>query len=154
MLETKNTLKAETLERLQDLVQINLDSQNGFKEVAEKVEDASLARMFREYAAERGAQASELKTLVETNGEEATDSGSVAAAAHRAWIDLKAAFTSGGSHALLAEAERGEDQIKHKYEDVLKETAGSAVNDVLQRQYAAVKSSHDRIKALRDAAKT
>jgi uncharacterized protein (TIGR02284 family) len=51
---------------------------------------------------------------------------------------------------VLVEAERGEDQIKRAYEDALVRTAGSAMNDVLTRQYARVKSGHDRIRDLRD----
>ncbi|TWT39087.1 PA2169 family four-helix-bundle protein [Blastopirellula retiformator] len=56
-------------------------------------------------------------------------------------------------YAILAEAEAGEDHIKHAYEDALKETAGSAMNDVLQKQYAQVKQGHDRIRDMRDAFK-
>jgi uncharacterized protein (TIGR02284 family) len=37
------------------------------------------------------------------------------------------------------------------YEEVLKETAGSAVNDVLTRQYAKVKAGHDQVRDLRNA---
>jgi uncharacterized protein (TIGR02284 family) len=37
------------------------------------------------------------------------------------------------------------------YEDVLTETAGSAVHDVLQHQYAKVKAAHDVVRDLRDA---
>ena len=35
----------------------------------------------------------------------------------------------------------------------LKNTAGSAVNDVLTQQYAKVKAGHDRVRDLRDAMK-
>jgi len=62
-------------------------------------------------------------------------------------------LSGGDAYAVLAEAERGEDQIKHAYEDVLQETAGSAMNDVLQSQYAIVKAGHDKIRDLRDAHK-
>jgi uncharacterized protein (TIGR02284 family) len=64
-------------------------------------------------------------------------------------MDLRAAFGA-GTHAMLSEAERGEDYIKGKYEEILKGTAGSAVTDVLNRQYRAVKIAHDRVRDLRD----
>ena len=41
--------------------------------------------------------------------------------------------------------------IKARYENVLKETAGSPYNAVLQRQYASVKEAHDTIRDMRDA---
>ncbi|MCA9300088.1 MAG: PA2169 family four-helix-bundle protein, partial [Phycisphaerales bacterium] len=53
--------------------------------------------------------------------------------------------------AVLAEAERGEDVIKEKYEDVMRRAAGSAVNSLLLDQYASVKEDHDTIRDMRDA---
>ena len=61
--------------------------------------------------------------------------------------------TNGDAYVVLIEAERGEDHIKEAYEDVLKATAGSAMNDVLQAQYARVKAGHDKVRDLRDAYK-
>ncbi len=72
------------------------------------------------------------------------------AAVHRTWINVRELLTSNDANAILSEAERGEDHIKSAYETVLRNTAGSAVNDVLTRQYAQVKASHDRVKMLRD----
>ena len=149
--ETKLTLSHETIGEMQDLVQVNIDSYNGFLEAAEKIEDKQLAQLFRSYSSERSAQAAELKGLLGASGEQPTERGSMSAAVHRAWIDVKAAFTGGGVHAVLAEAERGEDHIKHMYEDAIKKTTGSAINDVLHRHYAKVKSAHDKIRDLRDA---
>ncbi len=51
---------------------------------------------------------------------------------------------------MLAEAERGEDAIKHRYKDTLK-TASIAANDVLQTQCAGVKARHDQARDMRDA---
>ena len=84
------------------------------------------------------------------NFHEPVNRGSVAAAVHRGWMDLRAAVGQ-GTQAMLEEAERGEDFIKEKYEDVLKHTAGSAVTDVLNRQYRNIKSAHDSIRDLRDS---
>jgi uncharacterized protein (TIGR02284 family) len=109
----------------------------------------TISSLFRELASQREQQAAELRTLVAANFEEPDHEGSYAAAAHRAWMDLRAAF-GGGTHAMLSEAERGEDYIKGKYEEILKECAGSAVTDVLNRQYRAVKLAHDRVRDLRD----
>jgi uncharacterized protein (TIGR02284 family) len=148
-LETKLNLTQETIDRLQELIQVNIDSRDGFNEAASQIDDMNISSMFRQFADQRAEQASELRTLVAANREEPEDSGSMAAAAHRMLIDIRAAL-GGGAGTILAEAERGEDWIKGKYEDALKETAGSAVNDVLSRQYAAVKAAHDRVRDMRD----
>jgi uncharacterized protein (TIGR02284 family) len=149
--ESTRNLPAETVDKLQDLLQVNIDSENGFREAAEQVDDVALRRIFRQFADERQANAAELKTFISFNGERTVQDGSVMAALHRAWMDLKAALSSNDAKAVLNEAERGEDHIKNMYEDVLTKTAGSAVNDVLQHQYAKVKAAHDVVRDLRDA---
>ena len=151
-LETKTSLKQETIDALQELIQINIDSRDGFRNAAEHIDVMAISEMFNDFAAQRDQQASELRTLISANLETPNESGSVSAAAHRMWMDLKSAL-GGGESSILSEAERGEDHIKAKYEAVLKHTAGSAVNDVLQRQYAAVKMAHDRVRDMRDAYK-
>ncbi|HEY1065265.1 MAG TPA: PA2169 family four-helix-bundle protein, partial [Pirellulales bacterium] len=93
----------------------------------------------------------ELQQIVNFNGEEPTDDGSFKATVHRAWLDVRAALNGGDAGVILSEAERGEDAIKELYEEVLKETSGSAVNDVLTRQYAKVEAGHDKVRDLRDA---
>ena len=152
-LETKLNLNESTISGLQKLIRYNIDSFDGFRDAAEDVEDAKIAALFRELAAERSELATELQTYVEYNGEEAEDDGSVMAAVHRAWIKVRSSLNGGSAYPILCEAEKGEDYIKAAYEDVLKETAGSAVNDVLTKQYAKVKAGHDRVRDLRDHCK-
>jgi uncharacterized protein (TIGR02284 family) len=152
-LETKTTLTDKTIKKLQKLIRANVDAYDGFREAADEIDDQSVADLFRDLAAERSALATELQDSVEWNGEEAEDDGSVAASVHRAWITVRAKLNGGDAYVILIEVERGEDQIKRAYEDVLKDTAGSAMNDVLQAQYARVKAGHDRVRDLRDAYK-
>jgi uncharacterized protein (TIGR02284 family) len=148
--ETKTNLNKATLEKLQDLIRINIDSENGFQDAAHQVEDTNISAVFTELSAQRSQNAIQLQDYVQWNGERPLDEGSYAAALHRSWLDLRSLLTGGDTHAILSEAERGEDQIKAAYEDALKDTAGSAMNDVLTRQYAGIKAGHDRIRALRD----
>ena len=148
-MQANTILSKETIATLQELLQLNLDSRDGFVEAAENVEEMSIASLFRELAAERNGQASELRSLVASQSKEPTDSGSYSAAAHRLWMDLRTAL-GGGSAAMLSEAERGEDHIKGKYENAMMEHQGEAVREILQRQYEAIKASHDRVRELRD----
>lgn len=148
--ESKTNLNEATVSQLQDLIRINIDSQEGFQEAAKQIEDLSVSALFTELAAQRSQNATELQEYVAWNGKKPREEGSYAAAFHRTWMDLRAKLSDGDTHVILAEAERGEDSIKSAYEDALKETAGSAVNDVLTRQYANVKAGHDRIRDLRD----
>ncbi|QDT11934.1 PA2169 family four-helix-bundle protein [Planctomycetes bacterium K23_9] len=150
-LETKATLTDQTVEKLQKLIRANIDSYNGFHESAEEIDDSALTSLFKEIGDQRSAMATELQKFVEFNGKDAEDDGSVAAKTHRSWINIRAKLNGGDPYVILIEAERGEDHIKAAYEDVLKETAGSAMNDVLTEQYRHVKAGHDKIRDLRDS---
>lgn len=150
-MESVTTLNKDTIKGIQNLIEINIDSSKGFEEAAEKVENNTIADLFRTCASERRTYANDLQSLAIVNAKEPKTDGTWKGTVHRWWIDLRGSIQSGDEHAMLAEAERGEDAIKHRYEDTLKDTAGSAVNDVLQRQYSGVKARHDQIRDMRDA---
>ena len=152
-IETKSNLNESTISGLQKLIRYNIDAYDGLKEAADEVKDEKTASLFRALAAERSELASELQQHVEFNAEEPVEDGSIMAAVHRTWLSVRSAINGGECYPILCEAEKGEDYIKAAYEDVLKETAGSAVNDVLTKQYAIVKAGHDRVRDLRDSCK-
>lgn len=152
-LETKSNLNESTIGGIQKLIRYNIDSFDGFREAAEDIEDASITSLFRELASERSELATELQKHVEYSGGDAEDEGSMMAAVHRTWISVRSMINGGDAYPILCEAEKGDDYVKAAYEDVLKETAGSAVNDVLTQQFAKVKAGHDRVRDLRDRCK-
>lgn len=147
-METKIDLNPRTIEAVQDLIQANLDSTRGFKEASKEVNDPIVSGLFTGIAVQRDKHANELQYYVVLNGERARTEGTWLASAHRAWIDLRAKLNGGDPYVILSEIERGEDHIKSAYEETLKETAGSALNDVLTKQYANVKVEHDQIHAM------
>ena len=85
------------------------------------------------------------------SGEDIPDTGSVLGAVRRWWMEVRGKLNGGDDHVVLIEAERAEDTIKARYEEVLAEVAGNPVNDILLRIYSEVKRGHDRIRDLRDA---
>jgi uncharacterized protein (TIGR02284 family) len=96
---------------------------------------------------------SELLALGEKDPEK--EGSSIGGAIHRTWIDLKAALTKGDNHAVLSEAERGEDAAKKAYKDALEETDLPApVREIISKQAAGIQAAHDEVKALRDASKS
>ena len=149
-METKTNLNTETINTLQDLLRANIDSRDGLLDAVANTQNSVVAAAFRDLATRRNDQASELAAILSDNGETPQAQGTISAAAHRVWMDLRAAVGQ-GTKAMLEEAERGEDHIKTKYETALKETAGSAVTDILNHHYAHVKAAHDSIRDLRDA---
>ncbi|WP_442482482.1 PA2169 family four-helix-bundle protein [Aeoliella sp. SH292] len=152
--ETTLHLPEEVVTKVSQLAQVNRDSASGFQEAADAIEDKTLASEFRVWAVDRTRQADELDAIVEMNEGDPTDDRSWSAALHQTWLKFRAAISDGDAYTVLAEAERGEDVIKEKYEDVLKDVAGSAVTEVIQHQYSHVKGVHDRVRDLRDARKS
>ena len=153
-LETTSTLSPETISTLNELIQMNIDSRDGFRQAAVEIDDLSIASFFDRVADDRERQADELTNFVEYNGEEADRSGSFAAAVHRAWMNIRESLSANNRYAVLAEAERGEDQIKRAYELALTENPGSAMQEVLMQHFQQVKAIHDHVRALRDAHKS
>ena len=133
------------------LGQINRDSVAGFNEAADTIESSDLAALFRDIATRRAANAAALGRHLTLNDEEPDDGTSVASKLHRGWIDVKGKIVGKDQHSILVECERGEDVIKNKYEDLLPQLAGSPVMSLLNDQYLQVKTTHDRIRDLRDA---
>lgn len=155
-LETKGNLNEQTVSAIQDLIQMNIDSRDGFRFAADKLRDShpTVATSFQQFGEAREVNATELQGLVLMNGKDPSDRGSYAASMHRTWMSIRDMFAGETDPvAVLAEAERGEDYIKAAYEDALKDNPGSAVSDTLNRQYRDVKTMHDTVRELRDTAK-
>ena len=140
-----------TARSLQDLIRLNVDSAEGFTAAAGVIDDVRIAELFRNYAAQRTANAEELKASVAFNGEEPANAGTTKGTLHRWWLELRSTVAGGSAAQVLTEAERGEDAIKHAYEQALKDVAGSPIADLLMTQFRGVKAAHDHVRDLRDA---
>ena len=62
--------------------------------------------------------------------------------------------TGKNDHAIISEAERGEDVAKAAYENALKETSLDATaRGIVQQQSTKVRQAHDAVRDLRDRQK-
>lgn len=151
-MESKTQLSNATIKNVQDLVEINIDSAQGFEKASELVE-GPFSPLLKQFANQRRGFAGELASLLEKNGLSARTDGSWEGRIHRWWLDLRNRVASNHLHAVLAEAKRGEDTVRSAYEDTLRDQPASAVSDVLHHQLAEIKAAQDRIRDLRDASK-
>ncbi len=143
----------EVISTLNGLIEICRDGQQGFAEAAENLGDTDIKSLFYKYSQERARYVGDLQALVQTLGDEPEDSGSFSGTIHRGWLNLKAAITGNDEAGILVEAERGEDAAKSAYESALEMKLPAHIRDSLQAQYAGVQEAHNKVKALRDAAK-
>jgi uncharacterized protein (TIGR02284 family) len=135
---------------LNNLIETCKDGEKGFKAAADGLKSSSIKAKFLEYSRERGQMASELQAEVRRLGGDPDKSGSVSGSVHRGWLDLKAALTGHDDHAVVAEAERGEDVAKGVYENALKESLPASAQTLVQQQAVKVRRVHDDVKAIRD----
>ncbi|MDB6137467.1 MAG: hypothetical protein JWO94_539 [Verrucomicrobiaceae bacterium] len=142
-----------SISTLNDLIQILKDGQQGFQESAKDVQSADLKTLFNELSLQRSSFAGELQALVVGLGEpEPETGGSLAGSLHRGWIDLKSAVVTQDAHAILAECERGEDSAVAHYREALEDQDLPAdIRATVEKQSIAIKSSHDRVRDLRNA---
>lgn len=137
---------------LNGLIKTTLDSMKGYEDAAKDAESTQFATMFADFARDRAQVASQLQGQVRSlSGEPETDS-SLLAAAHRTFMDLKQAITGKNDKAIIEEVERGEDHIKAKFEDAMKEQdLQPATLTAINQGYASVREGHDRMSALKHA---
>ncbi|MCA9310643.1 MAG: PA2169 family four-helix-bundle protein [Phycisphaerales bacterium] len=147
---TATLMNEQAVSCLQDLIRVNIDSAEGFQAAAELVEDDAIGAFFIRCSHERDGYVEELSTLVEVNLVEPVASGSMTGQMHRWWMELRGNIQRGDEHAMLAEAERGEDVICVHYRTTLDQVTGSPAHEMIERQYREVRACHDRIRELRD----
>jgi conserved hypothetical protein len=139
---------------LNGLIETCKDGQEGFQQAAEGVQNSDLKSAFYEYAQQRAQFAGELQSAVRELGGDPENSSSLAGMLHRGWINIKSAVTGQDDKAILSEAERGEDSAKNMYSEALEQELPANIRSIVERQSAAVQQAHDRVKAMRDAART
>ncbi|MFN7945057.1 MAG: PA2169 family four-helix-bundle protein [Blastocatellia bacterium] len=144
----------DAISTLNNLIETCRDGQNGFQSAAEGITDSSIKSLFEQYSQQRAQFVGELQNEVRRLGGDPQNTGSVAAALHRGWINIKSAVTGKDEHNILEEAERGEDSAVRNYEDALNQNLPPEVLSIVQRQFAAVREAHNRVRSLRDRTRT
>jgi uncharacterized protein (TIGR02284 family) len=138
---------------LNNLIETCKDGELGFKTAAEGLKRSDVKSVFLEYSRQRASMVRELQEEVRRLGGDPEKSGSMSGSLHRGWLDIKSAITGKDDHAVLAEAERGEDVAKSAYENALKESLPASARTLVQQQAALIRQAHDRVRDLRDREK-
>ncbi|MGA2713344.1 MAG: PA2169 family four-helix-bundle protein [Bryobacteraceae bacterium] len=145
---------SEIRSTLNDLIETCKDSQEGFHSAAEKLKDPEIHTLFLKFYLQRSEFAGELQAEVTRLGGEPATSGSTAGAIHRGWIGLKTALAADSDHAILEEAERGEDAAMKNYIEVLRKGLPSDLESIVSRQFREIQQAHRTIRELLERHRT
>ena len=135
---------------LNGLIATTLDSVDGYTEAAKDSENSRFTPLFTSRAAERRQVVANLQQQVRSLGGDPEDDGTILAGAHRMFLNLKATLTGKDDKAIINEVEAGEDHIKAKFEDAMKDgelspTALAAITEA----FGSVREGHDQMSALK-----
>ena len=145
MTETSHDIRT-----LNGLIATTLDSVDGYEAAAKDVDNGNFAQRFTARATERRQLVDTLQAEVARQGGNPEDDGTLLAGAHRVFLDLKSAVTGNDDQAIVNEVERGEDHIKAKFEDALKDDdLNPATRSAIGAAWDSVKSGHDEMRDLK-----
>ncbi|MES2731980.1 MAG: PA2169 family four-helix-bundle protein [Bacteroidota bacterium] len=142
--------RKKTLSVLEDLIEINNDGNEGYKTAADDIDNPAYKTLFYSYAQQRATFAAELKREAELLGRDPDSDESFLGAIHRGWINIKSAFTSGGSEAILAECETGDKAALETYEEVLAEPLPANIESLVRAQHQSILEAYTKIKTFKN----
>jgi uncharacterized protein (TIGR02284 family) len=140
-----------TEDALRTVIESLIDDQDGFRKIGEARHDQTLKRYFLDESLQRAEFRGELENVLHQEGvKDVHQTGTPEGAFLRLFTGLKAAFGA-GPHALLKAAEEAERDALDTYESALEKSLPSPVRELLLRQVAHLRISHQRITAAREA---
>ena len=133
------------------LIETAQDGADGYRAAAEDAKDPQLKQVFSQFASQRAGFGTELRNLATAAGGNPSKGGSVAAAVHRGWINLKSVVTGRDDAAILAECQRGDENAVQAYDKALSSPLPAQAMSVVQGQAAAVRAALAQIQGMHAA---
>jgi uncharacterized protein (TIGR02284 family) len=145
---THMQLDSGSIEALEELIHVNIDSHRGFKALSLQIDDADCRNLFREIASKRRDHADLLLRHMHARESDIAQHGAFKRALHRWWFHVRTSLEAANTRDLLSEAEQDEDAVEKCYERVFLLMSDGTVRDVLGAQYREVRRDHLRLHAL------
>jgi uncharacterized protein (TIGR02284 family) len=143
----------ETESSLRSVIQVLIDSQDGFKKMGEQLKNETLKEYFLAESLTRAQFRGVLESILHQEGvHDVKESGTAAGTVRRAWSDVKSALGAGDA-SILATAEEGENEAIEAYARAIETYVPLPVRQVLTSQAAHIDKSRDFIKAAHESEK-
>lgn len=133
---------------LNQLAKRLIDSVDGYREAADSIDEAGRKQQFTDLANGRERVVNEFQTKVRSLGGDPEKDGSVLAAAHRVFMNVRSSLQD-SAKATAAELERGEGKLKSEFEDALKDDdVTQPTRDFIRQHWDSADAGHAHAKAL------
>lgn len=142
----------EDMTQLNNIYDLLVDSEKGYAEAADRVEDDGVKELLRSLSAGRERLIAEVHGLRHRADPQAAaerKGGTLKGDLHRAWMAIRDALSSTDNANVLSECERGEEFLLMRYDEVLAKKEAPETYALALRQRAEVHSNLERIKELR-----
>lgn len=136
---------------LNELIETCKDGEEGFLACAQKVTNPALRGFFEDRALRCATGAVQLRAKLRDLGGDSERGGSTGTL-HRGWTHFKSSLVGMDDDSVLAECETGEDAAKAAYEKALRQDLPPDVRQLIETQYREVKTNHDSVHDMRNAA--
>lgn len=111
--------KQEIYEEIEEILEKNRDAEKGFAKAADNAKSAVLKTYFKRKSNDRRDFNSKLIAEIRTAYTDFDVDGTFTGTVHRAWMDVKALFSSDNDESMLEESIRGDKAAIDEYDDVL-----------------------------------
>ena len=139
-------VREETIEELNDLTKLMIDSFKGYKEAIDQADDSfALKNEFADRAERRSVYIAEVQDYIRKLGGEPEVEGTARGAVHRGWVKFSNLFRDDEEGAVSA-VQNGEAFLAEKIEDVLED------DDVDAQAKALLRKAHADVAAGRNFA--
>ena len=143
---TMSNQKQQVVDSLHKLIELNKDSDRGYKEASENIEDPELKTILYRLSQQRAEFRGDIEEILRKDyHDDANPSDSFLSKLHRGWMDFKSSISSNDNQAVLDECIRGEKHAIETYEEELSEHLPKYIEEQLNAQLTMVKGALNQI---------
>lgn len=138
----------QVIATLNGLIETCRDAEEGLRAAANRLVEEDARGVLKRYAEQRAGFADELELQVRLLGGGADSTGQEADDARRGWMSIRGDDLDGDGE-ILAQAERSDDAVRQRFEEVLRDELPPHVSTIVRRQWAEIQAAHARLRELR-----
>ena len=146
--------KKAVVKSLRTLVQLNKESDRGYKEASENIEDPELKTILYRLSQQRAEFRGDIEEVLIKDYSDAADaSDSILSKLHRGWMDFKTKLSSNDNEAVLDECIRGEKHAIETYNEEMATKFPDYVKEKLAEQLDLIRGALGQVQEFKASTK-